>query len=155
MGNRVPGSNFLDLFAGSGNIGIEALSRGAAGVVFVEVNDKVLHIIRENLRITGFAGQARVMRGEAASVISRLGGEKQVFDLIFLDPPYHKDLETETLTGIARHRLLKPGGRVIVESSKDCHLPRIVEDLEIIRQEKYGDTLLSFYQYRAAAGEGN
>lgn len=155
LGDSVPDCSFLDLFAGSGNIGIEALSRGAAGVVFVEINDKVLHIIRENLRITGFDGQARVIRGEAAAVISRLGGENQEFDIIFLDPPYLKDYETETLAGIARHKLLKPGGKVVVESSKDHSLPRMVEDLEIIRQEKYGDTMLSFYQYTVTAGEGN
>jgi 16S rRNA (guanine(966)-N(2))-methyltransferase RsmD len=137
--------SFLDLFAGSGNIGIEALSRGAANAVFVENNEKVISIIKENLRITGLAGQGRLIRGEVAAVLSRLGSEKQVFDIIFLDPPYLKDYETDTLAGIARHRLLKPDGMVVVESSKNHHLPRIVEDLKIMRQEKYGDTLLSFY----------
>lgn len=147
--------NFLDLFAGSGNIGIEALSRGAAGVVFVEINDKVLHTIRENLCVTGFAGQARLIRGEVAAVLSRLGSENKLFDIIFLDPPYLKDYETDTLAGIVRHRLLQTDGMVAVESSKNHHLPRNIKELEMVRQQRYGDTLLSFYQYQVDAGEGN
>lgn len=155
LGNSVPDCSFLDLFAGTGNIGIEALSRGAQGAIFVENNLKNILIIKENLSVTGLAEKARLLRGEVAAILSRLGSENQKFDIIFLDPPYLKDYETSTLAGIARHRLLKPDGRVVVESSKNHHLPRIVEDLEIIRQEKYGDTLLSFYHNKQKAGEGN
>lgn len=151
----MPDSNFLDLFAGSGNIGIEALSRGAASAVFVESNNVNTSIIKENLLVTGLFDKARLIRGEVVAVLSRLGSENRVFDIIFLDPPYHKNYEADTLAGIARHRLLKPDGRVVVESSKNQHLPRIVEDLEIIRQEKYGDTLLSFYVNKQSAGEGS
>ncbi len=151
----MPDSNFLDLFAGSGNIGIEALSRGAASAVFVENNNVNTSIIKDNLLVTGLFDKARLIRGEVAAVLSRLGSENQVFDIIFLDPPYHNNYEADTLAGIARHRLLKPDGRVVVESSKNQHLPRIVEDLEIIRQEKYGDTLLSFYVNKQSAGEGS
>lgn len=151
--------NFLDLFAGSGNIGIEALSRGAAGVVFVEKNNKVLHIIRENLCVAGFAGKARLICGEVAAVLSRLGSENKLFDIIFLDPPYLEDYEIDTLDGIAKHKLLQADGTVVVESSKNHHLPRNIEELELVRQEKYGDTLLSFYQYitniKLIPGEGN
>lgn len=141
------GCNFLDLFAGSGSIGIEALSRGAAGVVFVEVNGSNLHIIRNNLCVTGFAGLARLIRGEVTAVLSRLGSENELFDIIFLDPPYLKDYETDTLAGIARHRLLQADGIVVVECSKNCGLPRNIDELVMFRQEKYGDTLLSFYRY--------
>lgn len=151
----MPDSNFLDLFAGSGNIGIEALSRGAASAVFVENNNVNTSIIKDNLLVTGLFDKARLIRGEVAAVLSRLGSENQVFDIIFLDPPYHKSYEADTLAGIARHRLLKPDGRVVVESSKNQHLPRMVEDLEIVRQEKYGDTLLSFYVNKQSAGEGS
>jgi 16S rRNA (guanine(966)-N(2))-methyltransferase RsmD len=154
LGNSVLDCSFLDLFAGSGNIGIEALSRGAASAVFVENNYKNLLVIKENLHITGLSDKARLIRGEVAAVLSGLGIENQVFDIIFLDPPYLKDYERETLAAIARHRLLKPDGRVIVESSKNQHLPRNAGDLEVFRQEKYGDTVLSFYRYRVSAGEG-
>ncbi|MFX4261699.1 16S rRNA (guanine(966)-N(2))-methyltransferase RsmD [Pelotomaculum propionicicum] len=155
LGNSVPDCSFLDLFAGSGNIGIEALSRGAASAVFVENNYKNLLVIKENLHLTGLEDKARLIRGEVAAVLSGLGLENQAFDIIFLDPPYLKDYEIKTLAAIARHRLLKPDGRVIVESSKNQHLPPDAGGLEIIRQEKYGDTVLSFYRYMASAGEGD
>jgi 16S rRNA (guanine966-N2)-methyltransferase len=147
--------SFLDLFAGTGNIGIEALSRGAAGSVFVEIDKNNIHIIKENLHITGLEDKARLICRAVADALPLLGSEGQKFDLIFLDPPYLKDNEINTLAGIARHRLLRPDGRVVVESSKKHHLPRIIDNLEIIRQEKYGDTLLSFYYYRQKAGEGS
>ncbi len=147
-------SNFLDLYAGSGSIGIEALSRGAASAVFVEINERVLKIIRENLYATGFAGNARVIRGEVTQVLSRLGSEEELYDVIFIDPPYLKNYEAGALAGIARNRLLRAAGVVVVESHKDCYLPRNIEELKIARQAKYGDTLLSFYSYQAGAGEG-
>lgn len=155
LGNSVLDCNFLDLFAGSGNIGIEALSRGAADVVFVEINGKVLHIIRENLCVAGFAGKIRLIHGEVTTVLSRLGIENKLFDIIFLDPPYLKDYETGTLAGIVRHKLLQADGMVVVESNKNYRLPRNIEELEMVRQEKYGDTFLSFYRYQVNAGEGN
>jgi 16S rRNA G966 N2-methylase RsmD len=114
-----------------------------------------MRIIRENLQITGLDDKARLLRRDVADALFQLGSEGQKFDIVFLDPPYLKDYEISTLAGIAKHRLLKPGGRVVVESSKKHRLPRIVEDLEIIRQEKYGDTLLSFYYHKQTAGEGS
>ncbi|NQS75335.1 MAG: 16S rRNA (guanine(966)-N(2))-methyltransferase RsmD [Peptococcaceae bacterium] len=148
LGDCVINSSFLDLFAGSGNIGIEALSRGAASVIFVETNSKALHIIKENLRVTGFVEKSQLIRGEVTAVLTQLGRKNKLFNIIFLDPPYLKDYEASTLTGIIRHRLLEADGMVVVESSKGHHLPRKIEELILVRQERYGDTLLSFYRYR-------
>jgi 16S rRNA (guanine966-N2)-methyltransferase len=143
--DQVPGCCFLDLFAGSGSIGIEALSRGANGAVFVEANHRHAAIIRENLKTCGLEPYARVIAAKAAEALNLLAQEGQAFDLVFLDPPYSKNMEAVTLADINRYHLLKPGGMVIVESSKRDCLPQSVDGLSLLRTEKYGDTILSFY----------
>jgi 16S rRNA (guanine(966)-N(2))-methyltransferase RsmD len=142
---HVPGCRFLDLFAGSGSIGIEALSRGAIMAVFVEANYRHAAIIKENLKACGLEPGARLIPAKAAEALRLLAEEGQAFDLIFLDPPYLKNFEAVTLTDINRYHLLKPGGMVIVESSKKDCLPQYVDGLKLLRTEKYGDTVLSFY----------
>lgn len=153
LGDRVPGCLFLDLFAGTGNIGIEALSRGAAGAAFVENNIKNIRVIKENLSSTGLDEDAEIIQIDVANALSLLGREGQGFDIIFLDPPYLMNFEAATLAGIAGHGLLKTDGLVVIESSKKDHLPRKIKSLTMFRQEKYGDTLLSFYHYVQTTGE--
>jgi 16S rRNA (guanine(966)-N(2))-methyltransferase RsmD len=155
LGSTVLYCRFLDLFSGTGNIGIEALSRGAAGSTFVENNKNNIHIIKENLHITDLEDRARLIYRDAADALSLLGKEGQKFDIIFLDPPYHEDYEIKTLACIALCGVLEPGGMVVVESCGKHQLPRIIEGLEIVRQEKYGDTLLSFYCNKQKVGEGS
>jgi len=154
LGGLVPGCDFLYLFAGTGNIGIEALSRGAAGAVFVEKNGKNIRVIKENLEITGLDAHSRLIHRDALDALLLLGRDGQRFDIIFLDPPYLKDFETGALDGIARHGLLKPDGMVIIESSKEDRLPLDVAFIKMIRQERYGDTMLSFYHNEQITGEG-
>ena len=135
--------SFLDLFAGSGNIGIEALSRGAANAVFVENNKKNLMVIKENLHLTGLADKARLIHGEVKAVLPKLGSENQVFDIIFLDPPYLKDHQTETLAAIARHGLLKPDGILILEHSKRN---KFNEHPHFDEHRNYGQVNFSFFK---------
>ncbi|WP_277443411.1 16S rRNA (guanine(966)-N(2))-methyltransferase RsmD [Pelotomaculum isophthalicicum] len=149
LGSSISGSSFLDLFAGTGNVGIEALSRGADRAVFVEKDIKNIRIIKENLNITGLEVNARLLCLNVNKAIALLGQEGQVYDLIFIDPPYLKDLVSSTLNDIIKNGLLKPGGTIIVESSKKDPMPRdAAASLRLLRQEKYGDTLLSFYNYQ-------
>lgn len=156
LGELVQGCRFLDLYAGTGNIGIEALSRGAAGAVFVEKDLKNIRVIRDNLTVTGLEEKARIIHQDVGKALFMLGQEGQVFDLVFMDPPYLKDLEQGALEGIIRHGLLDPGGMVVVESSSKDRLPQKVATLNLTRQEKYGDTVLSFYHYfEQNTGEGN
>jgi 16S rRNA (guanine(966)-N(2))-methyltransferase RsmD len=143
--DRVPGSIFLDLFAGTGNIGIEALSRGASMVVFVEQHYKTIQLIKENLDLTGLNDYATLLKGNIPSCFSSLGAMSYKYDLIFMDPPYLKDLINCALSGIDEYDLLLPGGQAIVECSKLEDLPLEVNKLRLIRQEKYGDTILGFY----------
>ncbi len=147
LGGLVPGCRFLDLFAGTGNIGIEALSRGAATAVFVDNNTESTGIIKKNLAVTGFELCARVICLNVTDALPLLEKEGLKFNIIFIDPPYLKGIEVAALAGIGGHGIMEPGGKVIVESSKkDDQPPCSIGGLKIFRREAYGDTLLTFYQ---------
>ncbi|MCL6638880.1 MAG: 16S rRNA (guanine(966)-N(2))-methyltransferase RsmD [Firmicutes bacterium] len=146
LADRVPGCDFLDLFAGTGNVGIEALSRGAGSAVFVEKEHKNTKIIVENLKNTGLLPSSRVMRREAREAVAHLGAEGLTFDLVFMDPPYRTGLAQETLERVAAGGILKGNATVIVETGQNEDMPRETAGLTLIRQERYGDTMLSFYQ---------
>ncbi len=111
-------ATFLDLYAGSGAIGIEALSRGAKRAVFVEQARPAQRCIEENLRFTKFEDRSVLLRGDVDSYVSNLSRKGEKFDLIFLDPPYESGKEKETLRRIAEGELLAEGGIIIVEASK-------------------------------------
>ncbi|MEW6192657.1 MAG: 16S rRNA (guanine(966)-N(2))-methyltransferase RsmD [Bacillota bacterium] len=142
---KTPGARFLDLFAGTGSVGIEALSRGAARVVFVERSPRALTIIRENLRRTGFGDRAVVFAQDALVALSVLGRRGEQFDVIYIDPPYGRGYEAKALAVIGSRGLLAPGGVAISESDCRDNSPE-VENLTLFRRERYGDTVLSFYR---------
>ena len=112
------GCEFLDLFSGSGQIGLEAISRGAKHAVFVENNKKAVNCIESNVAFTRFTEQSTVMHMDAISAIRRMEG-KHVFDIVFMDPPYKQELEYEVLTYLKDSSLLKENGMIIVEASLD------------------------------------
>ena len=112
----VPGASFLDLFSGSGGIGIEALSRGASCAVFVENNRRAVSCIRDNLHHTQMEDQAQVMARDVFSALSLLEEEKRRFDLIFMDPPYGKGWEKRVLTFLAASPLCDEDTVIIAES---------------------------------------
>lgn len=114
---ELEGAYFLDLFAGSGQIGLEAVSRGSAYCVFVDNNRKACDVIRENMEFTKLAGQCMVMNTDAVSALRQLEG-KYRFDLIFLDPPYNQELEAEILSYLAHSTLVKDGATIIVEADE-------------------------------------
>ncbi len=109
---------FLDLFAGSGGIGIEALSRGAMEAVFVEKNPKAMACVKDNLKYTRLDRKALTISSDVMTALYRLEGEKQ-FDFIFMDPPYNQELEKKVLEYLAESQLLADEGVIIVEASKD------------------------------------
>lgn len=118
---------FLDLFAGSGAIGIEALSRGAMEAVFVENNPKAMGCVKENLKKTHLESKGMTMSVDVMTALYKLEGEKQ-FDYIFMDPPYGQEWEKKVLTYLADSDLIADRGVVIVEASKDTDFS-YVEDL--------------------------
>jgi len=142
LGDRVPGAIFLDLFAGAGGIGIEALSRGAEQVVFVDSSQDSLSVIRKNIEIVGFGVHARVVAMKAEAFLKR---QTAPFDIIFLDPPYKAEL-LPILEGIAGSGILKQDGIVIAEHFKKQPSPAQAGQLLLSREAVYGDTVLAFYR---------
>lgn len=132
----IPDSKFLDLFAGSGAIGIEALSRGAAHAVFVENNQKAVTCITENVKFTKFQDKSDIIRGEAFSYIRSM--RKNEFDIIFLDPPYGKQLEKDIIYELDRKEFTKDG-IVVIEAKLDEDFDYIEEDtgFRIYKIKKY------------------
>lgn len=154
IGGRVADAEFLDLFAGSGAVGIEALSRGASRCVFVELMTPHLKVVTENLATTGLADRAELLRRDARAAVADLGHRGQRFDLIFVDPPYGQELVPAALTGIAEQGLLKPEGLVVCEHHRRDSVPDHVAGsaggLTKFRELVFGETVLSLYN--GAAG---
>jgi 16S rRNA (guanine(966)-N(2))-methyltransferase RsmD len=142
LGERVPGSAFLDLFAGAGGIGIEALSRGAGRVVFVDAARDSLSIIKHNIGLAGFIERAQVVSSKAEAYLRK---SVEQFDIVFLDPPYAAELKP-LLERIAEAGVLKPDALVIAEHFKKQPSPENAGSLTLYREAKYGDTVLAFYQ---------
>lgn len=118
----LPGCSFLDLFSGSGAIGIEALSRGASFCVFVDNDPRAVACINENLEHTRLSDDALVMRQSAAGAVAALALKKQRFDIVYLDPPYKAGLEEETLRILASSGIIDEDSMVILEASKKTRL---------------------------------
>jgi len=142
----VAGGVFLDLFAGTGCMGIEALSRGAREAHFVEGHPAVAGLIRHNLELAGFSGSARVHRSDVQRWL--VAGQVPACDLIFIDPPYGRGEVVPALVAIARTGVLAPGGLVVAETDRREDLPERVGNMMLTRLERYGDTLLSFFAER-------
>jgi 16S rRNA (guanine966-N2)-methyltransferase len=144
IGDQIIDAHVLDLFAGTGSVGIEALSRGAATSVFVERQAKAIATIRSNLQRTQLQTRARVVRSD---VFRFLAGESQPFDLIYIAPPQYQGLWHQTLIALeANPGWLCPGSLVVVQIfPKELESPAL-SILHLADQRKYGSTLLCFYE---------
>ena len=153
LGDEVVDALFLDLFAGTGSVGIEALSRGARRVVFVERNRRAIEIIEENLKITGLAPQAEVIRDDVFRFLSREPAEK--FDLIYIAPPQYKGLWAETLLALDERGFLTEGGLAIAQIYPKEYRKLELKSLHLVDQRRYGSTMLCFYRFLAEGGTRN
>jgi 16S rRNA (guanine966-N2)-methyltransferase len=139
------GASFLELFAGSGAVALEALSRGAGECVLVEYNSHCLWAIRKNL--SGLRQEAyEVYPAQADQAIKNLCRQARSFDIIFFDPPYYRDLAKKTLQTLAAYDILSPNGLVVIQHFKKDNLPVAAGDLTLLKQKIYGDTVLSLYR---------
>ena len=138
----LPGAAFLDLFAGTGANGVEALSRGAARAVLVDNDPAALAVIRRNIALCGFADTAQCLRLDLPAGLDRIHGP---FDLVFADPPYAYAQAEALVQGLDAHNLVVPGGRIIYESACKMPPPDILGRWTLCRRAEYGDTALSFY----------
>ena len=139
---EISGAAFLDLFAGSGGIGIEALSRGARTLDLVEQDAKALFCIRQNIRELSFERQTRIWAMPVERALKELAKEKRVFDIIFMDPPYLKGWENKTAALIAQYSLLGPKGLLIIESSSQTRVE--AAGLVLVKEKEYKTTRFSY-----------
>ena len=140
----VEGRRVLDLFAGTGQLGIEALSRGAKEAVFVDASPASLKIVKENLQLCSLQGA--VVRSDAVAYLSRCGS----FDLIFVDPPYASGLYEKVLESINLFDILSEGGIIIVEADRDCVLPDMALPYRRLKEYRYGKVKICTYTKESA-----
>lgn len=138
---EIEGRRALDLFAGSGQLGIEALSRGAASCVFVEQNGQVAELVRRNLQTAKLFSSAQVLTTEAFGFLARC---REQFDLVFLDPPYGDALLASCLAAVEPH--IADGGLVVCESDEGQALPETVGALQADRTYRYGRVHITLYR---------
>jgi len=153
VGDRVVGARVLDLYAGSGALGIEALSRGALFTSFVESSPAAAKAIIENLDELELDERAQVMRGSVASALERLSGAGERFRLVFADPPYAGRAAEDTMSAIAASGVLSPGSLVVVEHTKRQELSGEFGALSLASSHRYGDTIVSVYAFSEGGSE--
>jgi 16S rRNA (guanine966-N2)-methyltransferase len=143
LGARVSGASVLDLFGGSGALGIEALSRGAALAVIVELHRRAADVVAANLARTGLGERARLVRGDALRAIPALAAQRLVFDVVFLDPPYAGELAALALEAVLERGLLAPAGIAVVEHDK--RRPFVgPATVRVLAEKTYGDTAVTY-----------
>jgi len=143
---RVQDASVLDLFAGSGAMGIEALSRGASKAVFVEQDQKILRALRTNLERCGLTDRAEVVRGDAMRYLERLLGSKKAFDIIFADPPYASMLSRDIASAL-NTAPRKVCDLLITESGEEYDIAA-EGSFEKVRTRKFGQTIVTYLEYK-------
>ncbi len=152
LGGRVVDADVLDLFAGVGTLGIEALSRGARRAVFVERDPRTASGLRANLQAAGLADRAEVWREDALRALRRLAQRGDRFHLVFVDPPYRSGWLEKTLRVLATSPVLRPEGVVVAEGAKGESVE--VEGLEVTWHRAYGGTAVAFLRKTSEGGGG-
>lgn len=154
LGLEVADSLVLDLFAGTGALGIEALSRGARSAVFVEKHPSALQVLRRNLAQCGLNQESRVLPLGTEKALPRLAAAGEHFSLIFLDPPYGHGLAAANLLLLSKTDLVAPHGYIVVEHSRRDDLAEAYHQLKRQDQRRYGATAVSFYSCQRQESSG-
>jgi len=141
LSGYLDGASFLDLYAGTGAVGIEALSRGASRAIFVDISANSLACVKRNLEHSGFYSKANVVRSDALFFLKK---REESFDIIFMDPPYSKDCINSALKLILKHGILNPGGLCAAEYSVSVKLN--AEGFDILKNKRYNNTNLVIYK---------
>jgi 16S rRNA (guanine966-N2)-methyltransferase len=151
LGPSVEDSLFVDLYAGTGAIGMEAISRGARETIFIESHAACVQLVRQNIEALGIRSGAEVIEADAVKGLKNLASRHLVADFIFLDPPYEGEQHLRALEFLDESHLVAPYGLVIVEHHRTVELPERFDRLECTRLLEQGDAALSFYRLAAAA----
>jgi len=144
--NKIEGASFVDLYAGTGTMGLEALSRGAERSFFVEPDDLRIRTIKNNVLGLGFLEQAAVEKGRAYEFLQKATAENESFDIFFIDPPYDSEEIEKILPLLGEEGLVNEDGIVIVEHFFKRHVPEKAGRLKMKRNYRYGDTMLTLYR---------
>lgn len=149
---KLEGCFFLDLYSGSGAIGIEALSRGSQKTFFVEKNKMCVQIIKKNLELTKLNDRSKIICGDCRDILKKIWEQQILFDIIFMDPPYYKNLVSETLKILSRYKLLKDDGIIICETYSKEILPSITQ-FDFFKYKRYNTTTISYIKYKVIKGK--
>ncbi len=148
------GARVLDIFAGSGSLGIEAISRGAAQAIFVDSSRDSAAVIRDNLAQLQIVARARLMTLDVHRALAELGAAREAFDLVFVDAPFKDDMSNDVMRLLALHELVAPGGWVVVEQSKRApEAPPAPAGCERIYVATIGDHRIALYRRNAAIAD--
>jgi len=149
LAKAVPGASFLDLFAGCGSVGLEAVSRDAAAVTWVERAGRLVHCIRHNISLLAADGvcKVKVNRGDVRSTVKRFVAQGDRFDIVFADPPYGQNIALSLVDSAPLDRLIGDTGIVVLEHEAGETLPRACGRLQVVKVRKFGKSTLSFYGF--------
>jgi 16S rRNA (guanine966-N2)-methyltransferase len=145
LGTRIPGGRFLDLYAGTGAVGIEALSRGAKRVTFVESDPKAVQIMRKNLMVCGLLDRAELRVSQTETFLQQPQWWQGPYDVVFADPPYADREAVELVLGSWHLDLLAPEAVLVIEQDARAKLPTATNRARLMRRYDYGDTALFVY----------
>jgi 16S rRNA (guanine(966)-N(2))-methyltransferase RsmD len=146
LGQWLEGHSVLDLYAGTGALGLESISRGAKNAVLVDSDREALALCRTNTDALGFAERVEIVSQPVERALQTLGRRGDKFDLIFADPPYAARVVEGVLDGLAKHGLLAPEGTVVIEHDKREPAPESHAGFERVDQRRFGDTLVSLFR---------
>jgi 16S rRNA (guanine966-N2)-methyltransferase len=138
---------FLDLFAGSGSVGLEAASRGAQVVCFVEKNKQLVEVIKKNIQTCCLDKNCRIIAGDIDFGLHDLFRKKSEFDIIFADPPYNRDLVDATLKSLSRHKVFRKDSKIVIQHSIKEVFREMADNMYQTDQRKYGDNALTFLKW--------
>jgi 16S rRNA (guanine966-N2)-methyltransferase len=144
LGDRVRGARILDLYAGTGAMGIEALSRGAESVLFVDDHGAALAALEKNIKACSLQSRANMVRWDLLNNLNIIRSNRRAFNLVFLDPPYNKNMIKPTLSNLGISQSLEKGSLLVLEHSPLEPIPENLPGFKMSDQRRYGKTLVSF-----------
>jgi len=153
LGEHILEADVMDLFAGTGNLGIEALSRGARAALFLDSDAQAVRTIKENLRLTQLEDRAEMWRCDAVAALQRLRTERRSFDLVFADPPYGRGYGERTLRCLDRSTILREEGVFVLEHSTNEEVAVSCAHMKMVSEKRFGQTAVHFFQRTSQSKE--
>ncbi|MFR4384068.1 MAG: 16S rRNA (guanine(966)-N(2))-methyltransferase RsmD [Phascolarctobacterium sp.] len=144
IGSKIIGARVLDLFAGTGNLGLESWSRGAGSITFIDESKESLRLVKSNITKCRADADCQMIKGSAPQVAERLAIQGEYFDFAFCDPPYNKGWVQQIIAVLGKKSFLNDGGYLVVERSAHDELPKLPANCELVRSNRYGETIVDF-----------